>query len=127
VRDALSALLRSIALHAQPFPLPQASSEDRPSGACLILDVRLPALDGLGLRSPADELGVIRKRYQSLTGREHQVMDLVTRGLLNKQIATELGVSEITVKVHRRHVMLKMQVASLAELVRIDEKLAAAG
>jgi FixJ family two-component response regulator len=185
VREALSALFRSIGLRVQPFPSAQAflnhARPDAPS--CLILDVRLPGLNGLELqrelRRLGDEipivfitghgdiamsvramkggaveflakpfrdqdlldaigqalqrdtavrglraqLGVMKKRYSSLTSRERQVMTLVTRGKLNKQIAVDLGVSEITVKVHRRHVMQKMQAASLADLVRIGEKL----
>lgn len=185
VREALSALFRSIGLRVQPFPSAQAflnhARPDAPS--CLILDVRLPGLNGLELqrelRRLGDEipivfitghgdiamsvramkggaveflakpfrdqdlldaigqalqrdtavrglraqLGVMKKRYSSLTSRERQVMTLVTRGKLNKQIAADLGVSEITVKVHRRHVMQKMQAASLADLVRIGEKL----
>lgn len=59
----------------------------------------------------------------SLTPREHEVLELAISGKLNKQIAAELGVSEITVKVHRRRVMEKMQVRSVAELVRAVERL----
>jgi FixJ family two-component response regulator len=65
----------------------------------------------------------IRNRYASLSRREQQVMALVVSGLLNKQVGAELGISEITVKVHRRHVMRKMDARSLPELVNIAGRL----
>jgi FixJ family two-component response regulator len=69
----------------------------------------------------------IRHRYEGLTSREREVLPLIVRGLLNKQVAASLGVSEVTVKVHRRHLMQKLQAGSLAELVRIGERLGVTG
>jgi FixJ family two-component response regulator len=63
--------------------------------------------------------------YSSLTHRERQVLELVTSGMMNKQVATELGLSEITVKIHRRRVMLKMAVSTLPGLVRLVDALRA--
>jgi FixJ family two-component response regulator len=65
----------------------------------------------------------LRRRYESLTPRERQVFALVVRGLLNKQIAGELGTAEKTVKIHRGQVMRKMEAASLPDLVRMAERL----
>jgi FixJ family two-component response regulator len=62
-------------------------------------------------------------RVETLTPRERDVLALVTAGLMNKQIAAELGIAEITVKIHRGHVMKKMGTRSLADLVRITETL----
>ncbi|RZS79754.1 LuxR family two component transcriptional regulator [Phyllobacterium myrsinacearum] len=74
-------------------------------------------------RAAESELSTLRARYDSLTAREREVIALVTTGLMNKQIAGQLGVSEITVKIHRGHLMEKMGVRTLAELVKIYQML----
>lgn len=78
-------------------------------------------------RRALDALCDLRERFRSLTPREREVMRLVAAGQLNKQIAAELQLSEITVKVHRANVMRKMQARSLPDLVRIADKVTLAG
>ncbi|MBS0356181.1 MAG: response regulator transcription factor [Proteobacteria bacterium] len=189
VREALSSLIRSVGLPVETF----SSAEDFlaaqcPHGvACLILDIRMPGLNGLelqtrlaqdGLSIPIifitghgdipmavlamkkgaveflskpfrdddllaaihaalerarasykdeSEVGEIRRRYDSLTAREREVIAFIVKGALNKQAAAELGVSEMTVKVHRHNIMQKMGVTRLPDLVRMVERLSGLG
>ncbi|PZW42986.1 FixJ family two-component response regulator [Humitalea rosea] len=181
LRNALVGLFRSTGLQARPYASVRdfldASRDDEPG--CIILDVRLPDMNGLDLQAQLHSLGIhlpailmtghgdipmsvramkagaidflakpfhdqdmldavataldrdrarreaetgaseLRNRYESLTAREREVMALVAAGRMNKQAAWELGLSEITVKIHRASAMRKMGARSLAELVRV--------
>ena len=91
-------------------------------------DVLLSAIRHAVVRSSSvlreeAEMGVLRNRYASLTPREREVMDLVVTGELNKQVGGELGISELTVKAHRGHMMRKMKAGSLVDLVNMAARL----
>lgn len=93
-----------------------------------MLDAVYAALESERARRLSDEgLSTLRARYETLTAREKDVMVRVTKGLMNKQVAGEMGLSEITVKIYRGQVMRKMAVRSLADLVRAAERLGLSG
>jgi FixJ family two-component response regulator len=185
VRESLELLIRHLGWRAETFVSAQEflAHPKVSTPSCLILDVRLPGLDGLALQNqiaadrtampiifitgygdvpmtvtamkagaaefltkPFDDdilvsalqnaiersrhaleqesaLQLLRDSYASLTRREREVMALVARGLLNKQVAGELGLSEITVKAHRGQVMRKMKAKSFADLVKMAARL----
>jgi FixJ family two-component response regulator len=89
----------------------------------LLVAVQQALANDTARRGVEAQEAVLRARYETLTRREREVMGLVVSGFLNKQIASELGTSEITIKVHRAQVMHKMQAGSVAELVRMAERL----
>ena len=89
-----------------------------------LLDAVQHALAGVEkLREKRREIAKLQKRYEALTAREREVMELVVSGLLNKQIALKLGTGEHTVKIHRAHVMEKMKANSLPALIRMSDTL----
>ncbi|HWE23447.1 MAG TPA: response regulator transcription factor [Myxococcales bacterium] len=89
-----------------------------------LLDAIAQAIDRDRLaRKDRREVAELQRRYDSLTPREREVMTFVVKGLLNKQVGAELGMSETTVKLHRGQVMQKMKADSLADLVRMSERL----
>ena len=181
VRRALARLIRSAGMTARTFPTAEAflAESHAVPASCLVLDVRLPGLNGLELQEAINRKGYlisivfitghgdvptsvramkagavdflqkpfaghelldairravhrtrdavsrqaecaeIRRRYDTLTSREREVFSLVVSGLLNKQVAGELGAAEKTIKIHRGRVMAKMRAPSLADLVRM--------
>ena len=184
VVDALSSLLRANGKQVQMFTSGKdfLDFERQDSCACLVLDLRMPGVNGLQvqesiaaqttipvifitgrgdvsstvramkggaidfLTKPIDEMALIDciekaleqdrrlrlaaleqksllTRYRSLTPREQQVLPLLVRGLLNKQAAWELGITEYTVQIHRGHIMRKMEADSFATLVKLASKL----
>jgi FixJ family two-component response regulator len=185
VREALSSLIRSVGLHVRTFASAREflAFERPPAPACLVLDVRMPGLNGLELqrelavgeqplpiifitghgdipmtvramkagavdflskpfreqdlldaiahslerdsaaRQQRAELAEIQARYDTLTSREREVVALVVRGMRNKETAAVLGITEVTVKVHRHNIMEKMGARSLPGLTGMVERL----
>jgi FixJ family two-component response regulator len=189
MRQAIQDLVESVGLRAESFATGEEFLRRQRSGSpsCLVLDVRLPHMNGLDFQRLLAETGAhipiifitahgdipmsvralksgavefltkpfrdqdlldaihlavqrdsaaleqragihdLQVRYQALTAREREVLALVVGGMPNKQIADEIGASEATVKIHRGHMMQKMQAGSVIELVRMADKLKLSG
>ena len=189
LRRALERLFRSVGLETMVYPTARDFIEAAPQNVpgCIVLDVRLPGINGLDLQAQLGGLGIhlpvvlmtghgdvpmtvramkagavdflakpfrdqdmldavataierdrtrrskesefagLQERFEALSPRERQVMLLVTAGKLNKQVAGDLGISEVTVKIHRSAAMRKMGVRTLADLVRMTDALKSAG
>ena len=93
------------------------------SDTALLGAIRSAIAQDVETKAKRSELSLLKQRYQELSPREREVLPLVVSGLLNKQAAAELGISEVTLQIHRRNVMQKMAAPSFAELVRIAERL----
>ena len=98
---------------------------DEVETACRILDLTHPDTAELLVSAVRAAVGV-RERYERLTAREREVLLLIVSGLLNKQVASKLGISEVTVEIHRSRVMQKMKAPSFADLVRITSVISTA-
>ena len=97
---------------------------DTPSCGQEFLDAVQTALERDSLRLEAErEVAELRARHRSLTAREQQIMTSLVAGKVNKQIAAELAISEVTVRLHRLQVMRKMQIGSLAQLIRAADRI----
>lgn len=109
--------VRAIKHGAVDFLTKPFSDED------LMCAVRSGLAQDRAARLERADMAALRRRYETLTPRERDVLPLVVSGLLNKQAAAELGISEVTLQLHRRNVMQKMMAASLPDLVRMAERL----
>lgn len=93
------------------------------SDADLLAAIDAAVVQDTSARAKRAELALLEKRYGELTSRERDVLPLIVSGLMNKQAAAELGISEVTLQIHRRKVLQKMGAASLADLVRMAQRL----
>jgi FixJ family two-component response regulator len=132
--DARSDLKHLLAAHGVPTSefetaASYMASKEPEAPACLIVDMKQPDAAQFLVQAVRAALDIdkntraLRARYGRLTPREREVLSLVVSGLLNKQVASELGISEVTVEIHRGRVMQKMGASSFAELVRMTEAL----